>query len=252
MHRRRFLQLGSVAVAGLPLACLDGSMTEPATPTGGRLTVRWKEPTRSLDFGESLLGFGDIRDGFVRIPDGYDHEHAAPLALLLHGAGGDAREWVGGFPLFDELGMIVLAVDSRAASWDLRFGGFGPDVEFINRALDWTFDRCNVDPARLGISGFSDGASYALSLGLSNGDLFSHVLGFSPGFLQTDGRRGTPPIFLSHGVGDGVLPVGFTRQLAQTLHDDGHAVHYEEFQGGHSLPRAVGQVGFAWFVGLGG
>lgn len=33
-------------------------------------------------------------------------------------------------------------------------------------------------------AGFSDGASYALSLGLPNGNLFSHIVAFSPGFMR--------------------------------------------------------------------
>jgi predicted esterase len=41
--------------------------------------------------------------------------------------------------------------------------------------------------------GFSDGASYALSLGLANGDLFTHVLGFSPGFMRVPRHVGRPP-----------------------------------------------------------
>ncbi len=32
--------------------------------------------------------------------------------------------------------------------------------------------------------GFSDGASYALSLGVPNGDLFTHIVAFSPGFMR--------------------------------------------------------------------
>jgi predicted esterase len=32
-----------------------------------------------------------------------------------------------------------------------------------------------IDPARVAIGGFSDGATYALSLGLINGDLFKRV-----------------------------------------------------------------------------
>jgi predicted esterase len=63
-------------------------------------------------------------------------------------------------------------------------GSYGPDVDFINRSLQYVFDRYTVDPARLGIAGFSDGASYALSLGLPNGDLFSHIIAFSPGFMR--------------------------------------------------------------------
>jgi predicted esterase len=38
--------------------------------------------------------------------------------------------------------------------------------------------------ATLAVSGFSDGASYALSIGPANGDLFTHVMAFSPGFAD--------------------------------------------------------------------
>jgi phospholipase/carboxylesterase len=58
--------------------------------------------------------------------------------------------------------------------------------------------------------GFSDGASYALSLGLTNGDLFRHVIAFSPGFMAPAARRGEPPVFVSHITRDGVLPIGVT------------------------------------------
>jgi phospholipase/carboxylesterase len=36
------------------------------------------------------------------------------------------------------------------------------------------------------LGGFSDGASYALSLDLTNGDLFASLIAFSPGFIQLD------------------------------------------------------------------
>lgn len=54
-------------------------------------------------------------------------------------------------------------------------GSYGPDVEFIDRALEWVSDRLTLDTRRLAITGFSDGASYALSLGITNGDLFTRV-----------------------------------------------------------------------------
>src|SRR3712207_7974813 len=51
-------------------------------------------------------------------------------------------------------------------------------------------------------AGFSDGASYALSLGIPNGDLFTHLVAFSPGFAAPDGQRGHPRVFVGHGVDD--------------------------------------------------
>jgi phospholipase/carboxylesterase len=46
-------------------------------------------------------------------------------------------------------------------------------------------------------------ASYALSLGIANGNLFSHVLAFSLGFLAPASQTGSPRIFVSNGTQDG-------------------------------------------------
>jgi phospholipase/carboxylesterase len=81
-------------------------------------------------------------------------------------------------------------------------GGYGPDVKFIVRALRQTFDRLPVDPRRLAVTGFSDGASYALSVGLTNGDLFTHVIAFSPGFASSAAYRVDPEKYGDVGVND--------------------------------------------------
>ena len=57
------------------------------------------------------------------------------------------------------------------------------------------------------VCGFSDGASYALSIGLANGDLFGHVLAWSPGFVAPPEFVGRPRVFVSHGTDDRVLPI---------------------------------------------
>ncbi len=51
------------------------------------------------------------------------------------------------------------------------------------------FRECNVDTTRIALGGFSNGASYALSLGVYNGDLFSALLAFSPGFYAPGKTR---------------------------------------------------------------
>jgi len=85
---------------------------------------------------------------------------------------------------------VIVAPDSRGRTWDAIEGRMGPDVEFIDTALRSVFAHVRVNPARVAMAGFSDGASYALGLGLANGDLFSHVIAFSPGFVTSRLRRG--------------------------------------------------------------
>src|SRR5688500_5667369 len=58
----------------------------------------------------------------------------------------------------------------KDGTWDGIQASCGPDVQGIDQALTRTFAMRRVDSRRIAISGFSDGASYALGPGLSNGD----------------------------------------------------------------------------------
>jgi predicted esterase len=118
---------------------------------------------------------------------------------------------------------------------------FGPDVRFIDQALAATFTSYAIDPEHVAIAGFSDGASYALSLGLSNGDVFSHVLAFSPGFMAPASVIDSPPVFITHGIRDEVLPIDpCSRRIVEQLRRIGFPVEYHEFPGGHTIPPGRG------------
>jgi phospholipase/carboxylesterase len=190
--------------------------------------------------------------GYLYVPAGYGAERPAPLVLLLHGAGEDARD---GLALLrgqaDGAGLILLALNSRGPTWDLILGRgrYGHDVAAIDEALDHTFSSYAVDPGRVAVGGYSDGASYAISLGISNGDLFGHVLAFSPGFMAPAGRVGSPRLFVSHGTRDRWLPIDRTsRRLVPELEGAGYEVRYREFDGPHVVPPGIAQEAVAWFT----
>jgi predicted esterase len=98
------------------------------------------------------------------------------------------------------------------------------------------------------VGGFSDGASYALSLGLANGYLFTHIIAFSPGFMAPSRLQGRPLIFISHGNHDQVLPVESTRKIVEELRHAGYDVTYHEFNGPHTVPPAIILEAFEWFT----
>ena len=170
---------------------------------------------------------------------------------MLHGAGGDAR---GGLGLFldraDAAGLLLVAPEARLATWDVLVGGYGPDVAYVDRALAQVFARYAVDPSRVAVGGFSDGASYALSLGLTNGDLFTHVLAFSPGFAASETPRGAPRVYVSHGLRDAVLPVdACSRRIVPRLRRAGYDTRYDEFDGPHTVPPEIVGEALTWFLG---
>lgn len=196
-----------------------------------------------------LAGAGG-RDGLLYVPAGYDATRPAPFALLLHGASHDADTVLAlVLPWADAAGLLLLAPDARQYTWDVIMDGYGPDVAFIDQALAHIFARYAVDTSRFAIGGFSDGASYALSLGLTNGDLFSHIIAFSPGFMAPDERRGQPRIFVSHGVRDQILPIDRCgRRVARVLQHAGYDVNYHEFDGPHTVPPQIASGAVAWLT----
>ena len=169
---------------------------------------------------------------------------------MLHGARGKE-----GLDVFCEdaakQGIAVAVPDSRGLTWDRVKGSFGPDIDFLDRTLQFTFDRVAVDPHRLAIAGFSDGGSYALSVGLSNGDLFSHVIAYSPEFVAAPIRFGKPPIFITHGVQDNILSVNLTESMVRQLKLSGYTVEFKEFSGGTLHESGSGQESLRWFAGPG-
>ncbi|WP_219412934.1 alpha/beta hydrolase [Pseudonocardia nigra] len=207
-------------------------------------------PAPAAPPGTHALDLGPGPEVLLHVPPGLD---AAParLVLTLHGAGGDARAGLGPLlPLADAHRLLLLSPSSHDSTWDVIRGGWGPDVRRIDDALEQVFTGYPVDPTRVCASGFSDGASYALSVGLANGDLFTHVIAFSPGFVAPVDRVGAPQVYISHGRSDTVLPIDrTTRRIVPRLRAADVPVDVHEFDGPHIVPTEIAEEAVRWFVG---
>jgi phospholipase/carboxylesterase len=216
------------------------ALAAAATPAAARAD--------DLPPGEHPIGLEHDRDGVLYIPRGYTSGASLPLVVMFHGAGGTGRGVSYAFPLADDHGLIILAPDSRDdRSWDLVLGNYGPDMEFLSRALARTFTRCSVDRQRMAIGGHSDGASYALSFGIGVGDMFGQIMAFSPGVMTPVAATGKPRIFIAHGTRDPVMPIDDTsRKFVPRLQRLGYDVTYREYDGTHGAPPEIITAGFEW------
>lgn len=190
----------------------------------------------------------EAADGLVYVPA--HRPDPAPLAVLLHGSGSDPRSGLAPLlPFAEEAGLVLAAPASREYTWDLLVAGYGPDPPAIDALLVEVLSRTPVDQRRVALGGFSDGASYALSLGLANPQLFTHLIAFSPGFVRAGTSSECPRVYVSHGTEDTVLPIERCgRRVVATLRAIGCSVDYREFHGGHSAPSDIVSDAVRWML----
>ncbi len=218
----------------------------------GRLDFAHRAPTGPpLPAGTHQLGLFAERDALLVVPEGVDAAVPTPLMVLFHGGGGSARKIL---PMMDAharaRGFLLLLPQSLFPTWDIVIAGNGPDRERLGTALGAVADRFALDPARVAFAGHSDGGSYALSLGLTNGDVVSHLIASSAGFMSVQLQTGAPRIFISHGVQDEQIPIARSARVhAAALKEAGYDVTYLEYNGPHAYQPALVALAVSFFLG---
>ncbi len=251
ISRRRFgVLLGAAGFAG---AC--ASPEGETTVSDGVLRVRPSAPaTPGVRSGE--FRFEEAPRPLAFIPASLDRTKPAPMILLLHGAGGKGDRLLRRFqPMAEARGVILLAPDSALKTWDairgMQYGtapAFGVDVGRVEQSLALMFAEATIDSKRLAIAGFSDGASYALSLGLRNTGLFSHIIAMSPGGVAPFEGRANARVFVSHGRKDSILSYDNTAKgIVPGVHALGLPVEFVSFDGAHELREPEMRAAFDWF-----
>ena len=192
-----------------------------ASHKNGRINSR---PNSQKNLGSTTtgmreLGLGDERDGYLYVPESVNFKAPVPLIVMLHADGGDAQDGLAPIKkLADKSGTIVLLPESQGGNWDALEDGFGADVELIDEALTDAFALYPIDPEKIAVAGVADGASYALKLGATNNDLFTHVIAFSPRPTGPQEVATSSKVFVSQ-------------------------------EGGEDVPAEVSRRAFAWFLG---
>jgi phospholipase/carboxylesterase len=219
----------------------------------GRLAFRLPpSPAEApLPPGRHALTFPEGREAVLVVPEGLDLDQPVSLLVLFHGAGGQANKVLPFFVRWARARrFLLLAPQSMFPTWDIVIGGHGPDLERLDTALQQVASHFRLDPAHLAFAGFSDGGSYALSVGLSNGDVVSHVIALSAGFMNTFTRHGAPRVFIAHGRSDTQLPFETSaRTHALKLLEDGADLTLLPFDGEHVIVPEVVARAIGFFLG---
>ncbi len=199
---------------------------------------------------EAKIGVAGERDTMLYVPEGLEPGKPAKLLVMFHGAGGSAQKV---FPDFqaqaDKHKFLLMLPQSTYPTWDLTVGGNGPDLEKLERALAEVNSHFTIDPSHFGFCGFSDGASYSLSIGLSNGNILSHIIAMSGGFMNLYVPRGKAPVFIAHSPEDEQLPMntsGFFHY--KELKQNGYDVTFHEFHGRHLIHQPVVEAAMDFFL----
>lgn len=183
-----------------------------------------------------------------------------PLIVVLHGSSGYPPHFLQSLePEAKRRGAILLAPHSLGRTWDVLMNAAagrdpwtGRDTERLDQSLADLFSRAEIDRSRIVLLGFSDGASYALSLGPANPQLFSAVVAMSPGAAVMPGRaEPAQRMFVAHGRSDRILPFANTdRELVPALRQRGASVTFRPFAGDHAVDRMVLAEALEFALGL--
>jgi phospholipase/carboxylesterase len=229
----------------------DGQAQMPGGDTAqdGRVTAPTSQGGNACAPGEYALRLGQGRTTRLRVTPGPSQKPRG-LILAFHGAGGSGSEGLFAFRGASNVpGLVLVAPAALGSTWSALHQEEDRDLETVNRALAEAWRRCRIDRRRVAVGGFSDGATYALSIGLQNGAVFRSVLALSPGGLLDVERRGKPRVFIAHGRGDDVLPIGRSDAAVRTLRASGYAVTYRRFGGGHKVTEAISRTAVRWYLG---
>ncbi|WP_327424167.1 hypothetical protein OG612_06225 [Streptomyces sp. NBC_01527] len=184
---------------------------------------------------------GPTRPALLYVPDRLP-TRPRPLLVAFHHAGGAPGDMLALLRREAERrGVLLLAPAAARQTWDaVRNGVYGPDAAALRDVLTTVRRHFPIDPDRMAIAGYRDGASYALGLGLANGNLFTRILAYSPDRIPPGCRTGRPTVFISHeqhSTPSTAAAAG--RRIVAALEDDGYHVDHIDHTGDRSTLAGV-------------
>ncbi|GAB2461378.1 hypothetical protein GCM10011375_12540 [Hymenobacter qilianensis] len=255
-------------ILGVVLLSAGGAFAQPTVKEAPK---GFDQPTAGVANGRldsityTSKTVGTVRKALVYTPPGFSKRKKYPVLYLLHGIGGDEKEWLkGGRPqvILDNLyaagklkPMLVVMPNGRAMKDDRPVGNvFSPEkvAAFANFEQDLLTDIIPyiekkypvlTNRENRAVAGLSMGGGQSLNFGLGNLDKFAWVGGFSsapntkmPEELVPDpakAKKQLKLLWISCGDQDGLLPISQRTHDYLYEHSVPHVYYLEA--GGHDF-----------------
>lgn len=181
------------------------------------------------------------------IPETYDGKSNWPMVIALHGGYGTGRDFIWYWLREARSRKFLLAApNSTGSTWSFDNE---TDQIAINEMVTKLSLRYRIDPKRILLTGFSDGAIYSLILGLQENSPFIALAPISgvlhPVNLQTAPQK---RIYMTHGSWDWMFSIEKARQAADILRKAGANMTFKEIeQLSHTYPREQNRFILDWF-----
>ena len=255
LSRRMFAKMG-IAAASACVTEVAIAAPQSASAVDGNLAAR-PGAARKPSAQRGEFNLAEAPQPLVFIPDGVDAKKPTPMILLLHGAGQRAERLVTRIkPIAQVRGVIILAPQAASPTWDIIRSFRGSEIDFsedgqrLDASLSALFAQFTIDPKHVAIGGFSDGASYALSIGPRNQQLFTHIMGFSAGGFLPFAEEARAKMFISHGKADQILSFENAEDyIVPQMKRLGFDVRFETFEDRHVVREEEINKAMDWFLG---
>ncbi|KAF0245603.1 MAG: hypothetical protein FD180_1471 [Planctomycetota bacterium] len=209
---------------------------------------------------------------YVRKPKGYDSTKTYGLLILLHGRGDTAEHFLEGVEDWRGEDFLVASLETpyvlalpggrNGRCWAPWESGkentkeaYKLSAATVERALKSLKEKYPVNPKKVYLLGFSEGAFMAAHCGLQYADQISGTIVISGGhdpslvaeadFEKAKGIR----ILIAHGTSDSVVPYVTGKKFVEALEKHGVKHDFFPFAGGHSLPQVVRDGVHGWMRG---
>ena len=188
------------------------------------------------------------------------------LLILLHGLGADGNDLIGLAPLFQQVLPGAWCVAPNAPfPFDMGPFGYqwfgmrdlGPETRregvlaaapILDSFIDSVLEEHGLAEDRLALIGFSQGAMMSLHVGLRRERALAGIIGYSGMLVGEDALaaeiRSRPPVLLTHGDADPILPVQALPAAVAGLEAAGVAVESHVRPGlGHGIDEECIRLG---------